>query len=405
MKTLNIIRIFLFIAIVTLAVASSMGCGSKRSQNDPISPSDGTPTTQPSDKTGQQPSSKLSGNPVGSAAPNFAGVSNWINSKPLQITDLKGKVVLIDFWTYTCVNCIRTLPYLREWYQKYSDKGLVIVGVHTPEFEFEKNADNVAAAAHNYGVNYPIAQDNDYKTWDAFNNRYWPAKYLIDKDGIIRYTHFGEGNYDETEQKIRELLEGAGGNIGAVTSNPDKGPQPDKRAFSSDPATSLTRELYAGFERNSSFFGAYIGNKDYYENPNSQLYYIDPGGHENNFMYLQGLWTNGRENLTHARETQNYEDYVALTFYANSVNVVLEPKTNKPFKVQVTIDGKPLVADNKGIDVTIDAQGNSYINVSEPKMYNVVRLHDFGAHDLKLSSNSADFTIYAFTFGAYPDVP
>ena len=140
------------------------------------------------------------------SAPEFISGGQWFNSEPLSINKLRGNVVLVDFWTYTCINCIRTLPYLKNWHAKYKDKGLVIVGVHTPEFEFEKEAKNVEKAIKDFDLQYPIMQDNDYATWNAYSNRYWPAKYLVDKNGVIQYTHFGEGDYDETEKKIQELL-------------------------------------------------------------------------------------------------------------------------------------------------------------------------------------------------------
>ena len=143
---------------------------------------------------------------VGILAPDLHVGGQWFNSSLLTMKELKGKVVLVDFWTYTCINCIRTLPYLKSWHEKYSDKGLVIIGVHAPEFEFEKDADNVEGAIKDFGITYPVMQDNDFVTWKAYKNRYWPAKYLIDQDGNIRYTHFGEGDYDETESAIQELL-------------------------------------------------------------------------------------------------------------------------------------------------------------------------------------------------------
>src|SRR3989338_2253577 len=136
-------------------------------------------------------------------APEFAGIATWINSEPLTLEELKGKVVLVDFWTYSCINCIRTLPYLKDWHEKYADDGLVIIGVHAPEFEFEKDEKNVQKAINDFGLKYPIVQDNDFATWRAYNNRYWPAKYFIDKEGYIRYTHFGEGAYDESEKVIQ----------------------------------------------------------------------------------------------------------------------------------------------------------------------------------------------------------
>ncbi len=136
----------------------------------------------------------------------FAGLASWINSEPLTLEGLRGNVVLVDFWTYSCINCIRTLPYVKDWHDKYADDGLVIIGVHTPEFSFEKVRENVIEAAARFGLKYPIAQDNDFVTWRAFDNHYWPTKYLIDRDGAIRYTHIGEGAYEETEQMIQQLL-------------------------------------------------------------------------------------------------------------------------------------------------------------------------------------------------------
>lgn len=139
-------------------------------------------------------------------APEFTGIEKWLNSEPLTLQSLRGKVVLVDFWTYTCINCIRTLPYVTSWYQKYKDQGLVVVGVHTPEFPFERSTTNVTKALDRLGIKYPVAQDNDYATWDAYRNQYWPAAYLIDKQGNIVYRHFGEGQYKETEAEIQRLL-------------------------------------------------------------------------------------------------------------------------------------------------------------------------------------------------------
>lgn len=142
----------------------------------------------------------------GKPAPEFTGIDNWLNSTPLTMQQLKGKVVLVDFWTYTCINCINTLPYVKGWHQKYQQRGLAVIGVHTPEFPHERSADNVRTAIRRFDIRYPVAQDNRYATWEAYGNRYWPALYLFDKNGRLAYTHYGEGAYDETEAKIRQLL-------------------------------------------------------------------------------------------------------------------------------------------------------------------------------------------------------
>ncbi|PRF35091.1 thioredoxin [Burkholderia multivorans] len=147
---------------------------------------------------------------AGSRAPEFAGIERWHNSAPLALDRLRGKVVLVDFWTYSCINCIHTIPYVNDWYRKYRDQGLVVVGVHTPEYPFERDAKNVADAIARFGIRYPVAQDNRYDTWRAYGNQYWPALYLIDANGKIVYTRYGEGAYDKTEAAIRAALAQAG---------------------------------------------------------------------------------------------------------------------------------------------------------------------------------------------------
>ena len=337
-------------------------------------------------------------------APEFQGVANWINSPPLTMEGLRGQVVLIDFWTYTCVNCIRTFPYLKEWHAKYADKGLKIVGIHAPEFDFEKITENVVRSAGEYDLVWPIAQDNDFNTWRAYSNRFWPAKYLVDQHGTVRYTHFGEGAYIETEEQIRRLLEETGADLSDVELSTDAEPETDIRAYGTDQSTRLTREIYGGFERNATPRGVYVAHTEYYDRPDQTLSYVDPGDHQNQFMYLQGPWVNGFENLRHARETQNYEDYIALKIAATSVNAVIDIEGDEPFDVQVTIDGRPLSADEAGADLVV-ANGRSFFRVTSARMYEVVALPEFGIHELKLSSNSSDFAFFAFTFGAYLEGP
>ena len=235
--------------------------------------------------------------------PEIEGIASWINSEPITFEEQRGKVVLVDFWTYTCINCIRTLPFLKAWHEKYADKGLVIVGVHTPEFDFEKDRDNVIEATEGFGLEWPIAQDNDFKTWRAFSNRYWPAKYLVDKDGYIRYTHFGEGAYEETELWIRGLLEEAGVDLSDVAASTIPEPRHATNLREMDQETGLTREIYAGFERNYSALlssAPYVLHEEYYEEENTEVLYEDPGEHKNHFLYLQGLWLNDAERLIHA---------------------------------------------------------------------------------------------------------
>ena len=341
----------------------------------------------------------------GPLAAELAGIHAWINSEPLKISELRGKVVLVDFWTYTCVNCIRTMPFLKLWHSKYTDDGLVILGVHTPEFEFEEKLENVRSAVQNYNIGWPVALDNDYATWNAYRNRYWPAKYLIDKDGGIRYTHFGEGAYAETEEKIRELLEEAGADLSDLDAALP-GDSSIDRTYLSDTRAQITRELYAGWDRgypDVSYGGGYVANSEYYEGQDKVTEYEDSGSHRKHRIYLQGPWFNGQESLRHARDTAGFEDHMALRFAAKSVNVVIRPEgeVSEPFKVLVTLDGRFLTDADRGEDVVIEEDGRSFLYVDEPRMYAVIEAPTWGVYDLTLSSNSSQFAVYAFTFGVY----
>ena len=355
----------------------------------------------------------LTGGGVGDLAPDFTMVDNWFNSDPLTIDELEGKVVLIDFWTYTCINCIRTMPYLREWHEKYADRGLVIVGVHSPEFEFERIPENVVRAADEFELRYPIAQDNSFGTWRAYNNRFWPAKYLIDQGGVVRYTHFGEGAYDETEQIIRDLLAEGGLDVSSIGANDDAGPSFDTRAFGVDPrgGDSITRELYGGWSRNATPNGIYVAHVEYYDGPQRTLDYTDPGNHLNQFLFLQGPWFNGLESIKHGRETENFEDYIALKLRARSANAVIDLADGvEPFRVMVTVDDpatgeeRPLTEEEAGEDIVFDA-GGTFLNVDESRVYFVLSLPEFDERELKFSSNSPEFALFAMTFGAYAEIP
>ena len=329
----------------------------------------------------------------------------FVNSDVFSLEDLRGEVVLIDFWTYTCVNCIRTLPYLRDWQEKYGDIGLHIVGVHTPEFEFEKLRENVEEAIAEFDIGWRVVQDNDFLTWRAFNNRFWPAKYLIDKDGIIRYTHFGEGAYVETEEQIRDLLLDAGVNLAGIAPNTVEGPEFDERAFTGGLEGNQTRELYAGL--NPQFFSQqpYILQSELYSNPaDSPVEFTDPGDHINNFLYFHGMWTPTLENMRHSRETEDLEDYLVLRYNGTSVNVVLEVE-DEPYRVYVTQDDAPVAEADWGVDMQQDEDGGTYIMVDKDRMYRVIESPEYSGHELKLASNSDQFTVFAFTFGSYPTGP
>jgi thiol-disulfide isomerase/thioredoxin len=342
----------------------------------------------------------------GPMAPDLVGTQAWVNSEPLTLDELRGKVVLIDFWTYTCVNCIRTFPLLKIWHSKYTDDGLVIIGVHTPEFQFEHDLDNLKQAMDNHGIEWAVVQDNRYATWDAFNNRFWPAKYLIDKNGVVRYEHFGEGNYDETEFWIRGLLLEAGADL-----SDDEALDAQNSAFDftfrNSIGADVTAELYGGYERGCGLASLYsnssIDDSQYCKSKNKVASYTDSGEHKKHKLYLQGEWLAEKESVRHARDTGNLEDYMLLRFASKSVNVVIRPEQAQPFKVLVTLDGQFMNDQNKGEDVIIEEDGRSFLVVDQPRLYAVVEAPEYGDYELKLSSDSSDFAVSAFTFGIYAD--
>lgn len=303
-------------------------------------------------------------------APDFIPGGQWLNSKPLTIEELRGKVVLVDFWTYTCINCIRTLPYLTSWWNKYKDQGLVIVGVHTPEFEFEKDLNNLAGAVRDFGLTYPIMQDNNYATWEAYANRYWPAKYLIDKNGNIRYTHFGEGKYDETEQAIRALLSETGSDI--------TGTKVDNPAYT---VYSKTPELYLGYWRIGNFVSPEPIVRD------SLAVYSVPATVPRNSFAFAGSWTVGYQ-----RAMPEKGSSLVLRFDAAEVFLVMRPKNGNGF-VRVFLDGVN-VTNQAGIDVK-----NGVVTVNSDRLYKLIKVQTPGEHLLKLEFLDSNVELYAFTFG------
>ena len=345
----------------------------------------------------------------GPQAAEVEGIDAWINSDPLTIEELEGKVVLVDFWTYTCINCIRTFPYLKLWHSRYADEGLVILGVHTPEFEFEKDYDNVVQATRDNGIIWPVAQDNDYVTWHNYRNRYWPAKYLIDQDGVVRYTHFGEGRYGETEKQIRLLLAEAGADLsdGKLVLPTD---QEVDMTYLNTRNAQVTPELYAGYERNFSTAlygrGAYVVQPDYFHSQDEVVTLKAPAELVQHKIYFNGPWSIMAESSRHARETSENEDYIALKYSAKSVNAVLTAESIQSYRVLLTMNGQPLTEENKGRDVIIGGNGDSYIEVNEARLYELVDHPQYAqGQELRMSSNSSDFGLFAFTFGVYKEGP
>jgi thiol-disulfide isomerase/thioredoxin len=317
-------------------------------------------------------------------APELAGISGYINSdQPVSLAELRGKVVLVDFWTYSCINCIRTIPYLNAWNEKYADSGLVIVGVHTPEFEFEKNYDNVRAAVEKFGIEYPVVQDNDRETWKAYENRYWPRKYLVDDEGYIRYDHIGEGAYAETEKVIQSLLLERAANAGQALNIDGSISAPDG-AQSVDFGQIRTPELYFGYK----FARAQLGNAEGFKPDQVVSYSISEGqAIKPNTIYLSGDWKNNADSM----ELQGDTGRIVLSYSAKSVNIVAGGQG----KLQIAEDKAQLTGDGRGADVSDAGQ----VVVNGQRLYNLSMHCDYGSHVLEITAAGKGFRIYTFTFG------
>lgn len=304
-------------------------------------------------------------------APDFIGIEKWINSEPLKIEQLRGKVVLVDFWTYTCINCIRTLPYLKSWDEKYREKGLVVVGVHTPEFNFEKKYENVLKAVNDYQIRYPVAQDNNYATWNAYQNRYWPHKFLVDADGYIRYDHIGEGAYDETEKMIQTLLEermeraNHENGVGVEISKPQE-------AADVNFSNIGTPEIYFGYQFSRGNFGNPEGLK-----AGGIVDYKLPLSIRPNNVYLEGKWKNNADNM----ELTGDEGGILLIFRAKSINMVAGSENGST------------------AFVFLDNENKSIAKIQAFKLYNLANAENYDTHPININVLGKGFKIYTFTFG------
>jgi cytochrome c biogenesis protein CcdA/thiol-disulfide isomerase/thioredoxin len=303
-------------------------------------------------------------------APEFAGGGRWFNSPPLTLAQLRGHVVLIDFWTYTCINCIRTLPQLEAWDRAYRAKGLVIVGIHTPEFSFEHDAGNVARAIRTDGIHYPVVQDNAYATWNAWGNEYWPAEYLIDARGHVRHVHFGEGDYPMTEHAIRTLLADSGQRrLGS-----------EARASVIVPSARATPETYVGADRAQGFARAPAKGVHAYPGP--------PGNLALNGFALGGTWSITGESATALAGAR-----IDAEVLARDVYLVLSSRGNRPRRVTVELDGRPVPADLAGADV----HGGG-LEVRGQRLYRLVSLRAEAQHRLTVRLPPG-VSAYSFTFG------
>jgi cytochrome c biogenesis protein CcdA/thiol-disulfide isomerase/thioredoxin len=314
--------------------------------------------------------------------PELSGAIAWINSPPLTPEQLKGHVVLVDFWTYSCINCLRSIPYVRAWADKYKDSGLIVIGVHTPEFAFEKDQDNVKRAVKELKISYPVALDNDYKIWKAFSNSYWPADYLVDATGHIRFHHFGEGKYDESEQQIQQLLKennpqlSVNGLVKVAATGAEAAPDSDVES----------PETYVGYERADSFMSPGGLKQDV-----AQVYTI-PKHLELNQWGLSGNWTDHAQ----VASLDSARGKIVFRFHARDVHLVLGPAPNgKPIRFRVTIDGKAPGADH-GVDT--DAQGEG--KITDQRLYQLIRQKSaIEDRTFEIEFLDSGAQAYAFTFG------
>lgn len=309
-----------------------------------------------------------------SVAPELVGIEAWINSEPLTLEELKGRVVLIDFWTYSCINCIRTLPYLKDWYEKYEDDGLVIIGVHAPEFPFEKKYENVVKAVREHGLKYPIALDNNFETWQNYNNRYWPAKYFIDREGNVRHHHYGEGDYDGSEAVIQALLA--------------EGGQAPKEKISPDVELNFnsgqTPETYLGYWRLANFKNQKDIAKDKIKN-----YSLSSDLSEDQWS-IGGDW-----NITEkVLESAGNDSKLIFNFSAKDVFLVMGSDTTS--NVKVYLNGVLIEPSSQGADVNANAE----ILVNDYRLYRVVEAESFIKEGLLELIFPAGVEAHAFTFGS-----
>lgn len=329
------------------------------------------------------PSNKALALPDEGIAPSLGGATQWLNSKPLSGQDLRGKVVLVDFWTYSCINCLRTLPYVKAWAEKYRDQGLIVVGVHAPEFAFERDIGNVSKAMKDLGINYPVAVDNQYAIWRAFRNQYWPAHYFIDATGRIRHHHFGEGGYAESERVIQQLLQEAGSSQSTMgLTEVDAGGV--QLAANMDEVASP--ETYLGYERAENFLSTPKAV------PDRTATYREPERPRLNTWGLAGQWMVGAESALLTGPSGS----IVYRFKARDLHLVLSPGPDgKPVRFKVRIDGKP-PGTAHGVDVAADGSGT----VTGQRLYQLVRQSGvITEHTFSIEFLDSGVSAYAFTFG------
>jgi thiol-disulfide isomerase/thioredoxin len=314
-------------------------------------------------------------------APNLVGISHYLNTSSEELAKkMKDKVILYDIWTYSCINCIRTLPFITSWDEKYSDQGLLIIGIHSPEFEFEKDPQNVKIAIEKYGITYPVVMDNSMETWKAFENNYWPRKYIADHKGNLRYDHIGEGGYQETEKIIQQLLDER-----AIAMNIENISKNKLVAIEEFEHTLFrTPELYFGykFAQNRNQLGSDEGFQ-----PERIVKYNEPKNIQLNKFYPIGNWKNHQDSM----ELTESKGMIKLSFNAKEVNIV----TKNNAQLEIFLDGVPLTKKQAGSDISF---GNR-IDVSSAGMYNIISSKTSTSHTMEILIDGKGFQAFTFTFG------
>lgn len=314
-------------------------------------------------------------------APEFPEGLTWLNGRPLTMRKLAGRPVLIDFWTYSCVNCQRTMPHLQRWHERYASRGLTMIGVHTPEFAFEHDERNVEKAIARFGIPYPVVLDNEYAVWNLYANRWWPRTFLVDMHGAIVYDHVGEGGYAETEHAIQKALMECG--------EKDLPDVPPDEAPGGAVCYQTTPELYLGYLR------GVFGNAGQFL-PDAEEAFTDIlGEHDDDTPYLHGHWRIANEYVEHVKNLAAATEYLALKYRAFGANIVLAAK--KTCEVEIELDGQPLGEDMAGEDVVIKG-GRSFVVVKEARMYRLTRAQVYHRATLKLKVKNEGLRMYAFTF-------
>ncbi|HEX7078822.1 MAG TPA: redoxin domain-containing protein [Candidatus Eisenbacteria bacterium] len=331
----------------------------------------------------------------GTPAPDFTGQHVWINSKPLSLKrELKGKVVLVDFWEYTCINCIRTLPALKRIYDRYKPYGFEIIGDHAPEFDFAYKPENVAMGTRRQRIPWPVIVDSDFSIWRAYDSNSWPNKFLIGSNGIIALQHAGEGGYGRLEQLIRSEIRKANPKVVFPASWQIPA---DTNDFDPARCGATSEETYVGTARGSRWGGA-IANREGFQPGKDVLYTSTPRAVPRGFS-AHGLWRNEADDLEHARATPTPKDYIGIRYHGREVYAVMNLRSGSGVRVYVSRDGKPVPTANRGVDVKADPRGRTYIDVSDGRMYYVIQGEDDGQHDLRLLPTAAGLAVNSFTFG------